>query len=314
MWPKCLDRLAFMNAAKLRAQYDADPAATLPQVQAALSQYVFYHNIELVSDIKTQGIPWTDFFVPPYLDVCHKFEFQGKRVLDLGCRDGVASLTAEKLGAAEIYSLDNHYSPGLVNFIIPFCESIINPVGANLYDLEKLDLGTFDIVLCAGLLYHLQFPFWGLRAVRDALNPGGILILESAYIDGFEDLPVLVYPIGETSFYEPTSPTFYNLAGLQSALSVLGFGEFEIHHTLLHAEKPVDVGKHFPGYAKRLGDQSPIYTGRVILTCSKQAACRNPLFEVFEKTFPYDGKWVQQEIDKSRKKALEQDNVHPDEA
>jgi hypothetical protein len=69
MWPKCLDRLAFMNAAKLRAQYDADPAATLPQVQAALSQYVFYHNIELVPGIKTQGIPWTDFFVPPYLDV-----------------------------------------------------------------------------------------------------------------------------------------------------------------------------------------------------------------------------------------------------
>ena len=298
MWPKCHDRRAFMNAVKLRAMYDFDPVAVAPEAQAALNQYVFYHNIELVPGIKTQGIPWTDVYVPPFLNVCRKFDFQGKRVLDVGCRDGVASLTAEKLGAVEIYSLDNHYSPGLVNFIIPFSGSIINPVEANLYDLENLAIGTFDIVLCAGLLYHLQYPFWGLRVVRDAMNSGGTLILESAYIEAFKDLPVLVYPTGETSFYERTSPTFYNLAGLRNALSELGFGEFELHHTLLHDEKSVDVSKHFPAYAEHFGELSSIYTGRVILTCKKLAGNRNPLFDIFEKTHPYDGRWVQEQIRK----------------
>lgn len=300
MWPKCHDRRKVMNAVKLRAKYDSNPAAVAPEVQAALNQYIFYHNIELAPGIKTQGIPWTDLYVPPFLNVCRKFDFQGKRVLDVGCRDGLASLTAEELGAAEIYALDNHYSPGLVNFIIPFSGSIINPVEANLYDLEKLAIGTFDIVLCAGLLYHLQFPFWGLRAVRDGTNSGGILILESGYIEAFEDLPVLVYPTGETSFYESTSPTFYNLAGLRNALSELGFGEFEIHHKSDLGS--VDVSKHFPAYFKRFGELMRISTGRVILTCKKLADYRNPWFDVFEKTHPYDGGWVQEQIGKYSEK------------
>jgi len=287
-----------MRAAKLRAQYDADPAAAAPAVRAALNQYVFYHNIELAPGIKTRGIPWTDLYVLPYLDVCAKFDFYSKRVLDVGCGDGVASLAAEKRGAAEIYSLDNQFSPGLVNFIIPFSDSIIKPVEANLYDLQKLGLGTFDLVLCAGLLYHLQFPFWGLRAIRDAMNPGGMLILETAFLEAFEDLPILLYSAGDTSFYGPQSPAFYNLAGLRSALSQLGFGTFRVHHTLLHGDNAADVGKKFPAFAKRFGSLSSIRTGRVVFTCEKLAGYRNPLFEFFEKTHPHDGRWIQQEIEK----------------
>jgi SAM-dependent methyltransferase len=312
VWPKCLDRRAFMSAAKLRVQYDADPAAIAPEVRAALSQYAFYHNIELVPGIKTQGIPWTDLYVLPYLEVCAKFDFYGKRILDVGCGDGVASLAAERLGAAEIYSLDNSYSPGLVNFIIPFADSIIKPVEANLYDLHKLGLGTFDLVLCAGLLYHLQFPFWGLRAIRDAMNPGAILILETAFIEAFEDLPILVYSPGESSFYGPQSPVFYNLAGLRSGLSQLGFGTFKMQHTMLHGANEAEISKKFPAFAKRFGNVSSIRTGRVILTCKKLAGYCNPLFDFFEKTHPHDGSWIRQEIEKCRDNTLKQDDVQPD--
>jgi 2-polyprenyl-3-methyl-5-hydroxy-6-metoxy-1,4-benzoquinol methylase len=296
-----------MDAVKLRVKYDSDPAAATPEVQAALDKYVFYHNIELVPGIKTHGIPWTDLYVPPYLEVCRKFDFSGKRVLDAGCRDRAASLTAEKLGAAEIYSLDNSYSPGLVNFIIPFLNSIINPVEANLYDLEKSELGTFDVVLCAGLLYHLQFPFWGLRTLREALNPGGILILESAFIEALKDLPTLVYATGKAALYEPTSPTYYNLAGLRSALAELGFGEFEVHHTFMHGA-PIDASIHFPLHAKHFGELLPIVPGRVILTCKKLAGYRNPLFDVFEKTVPWDEAWAQRQIAKYRKKNSDEGN------
>jgi tRNA (mo5U34)-methyltransferase len=302
-----------MNAIKLRVKYDSDPAAVTPEVQAALDKYVFYHNIELAPGIRTRGIPWTDLYVPPYLDVCRKFDFSGKRVLDAGCRDGAASLIAEKLGAAEVYSLDNSYSPGLVNFIIPFLHTIINPIEANLYDLEKLELGTFDIILCAGLLYHLQFPFWGLRALRDALNPGGLLILETAFIEALKDLPTLVYATGKTALYEPTSPTYFNVAGLQNALSELGFGEFEVHHTLMHGA-PADASIHFPLHAKHFGELVPVVPGRIILTCWKLAGYRNPLIDVFEKTVPWDGAWAQRQIAKYSKKSPDEGNAPSEEA
>jgi SAM-dependent methyltransferase len=58
------------------------------------------------------------------------------------------------------------------------------------FDVEELsskDVGTFDFVLCVGLLYHLENPF---RALRNLYGlTGKVLLLESTVVPG--DTPVL---------------------------------------------------------------------------------------------------------------------------
>jgi hypothetical protein len=46
-------------------------------------------------------------------------------------------------------------------------------VGMNLYDLSPDAFGLFDVVLFAGVLYHLRYPVWGYGAVAAILARRG---------------------------------------------------------------------------------------------------------------------------------------------
>lgn len=48
-------------------------------------------------------------------------------------------------------------------------------VHASILDLPKLGLGTFDVIESTGVLHHLADPNAGLAALRDVLNPDGIM-------------------------------------------------------------------------------------------------------------------------------------------
>lgn len=101
----------------------------------------------------------------------------GCRVLDLGCNSGFWSLFALEAGCDHVFGVDAHS-----NFIeqaeLVFRELEVDPsrysfeVG-DVFDLDVAELGTFDVVLCLGLLYHVSRPveLMGLMSVlcRDVL-------------------------------------------------------------------------------------------------------------------------------------------------
>jgi hypothetical protein len=68
---------------------------------------------------------------------------------------------------------------------------------------------------------------WGLRRIADVLKPGGLLIIESGFIEGFGDLPILFCPIGTDSPYEATSVTFFNSAGITDTLLSIGYSSMQ---------------------------------------------------------------------------------------
>jgi SAM-dependent methyltransferase len=192
---------------------------------AELEKYKFYHSITILPDLKTSGLAWAASFQQAFYSAVENIDFSDKRVLDVGCRDGAMLLHAEAQGARELIGVDSDPSPGLANFIIPFRGSKIRVYGANVYDLTPMLIGTFDIVIGCGLLYHLRYPMLGIKRLADLLVDGGILVMETALIDALGDLPVLFNPLGDQSPFESSSPTFFNLAGLanafgQAALSV----------------------------------------------------------------------------------------------
>lgn len=193
-------------------------------LRQTLDRYTFYHVIPLTPTISTPGwahpgVLRTQAMVSRVL---HSLDLKGKRVLDIGCRDGLFSFEAEKLGASDVVAIDNDLSMAAVEFLIPYFKSKVTMRKMNLYDLTAEDFGTFDVVICLGVLYHLRFPFWGLKRMIDVVAPSGQLVIETAFrVDDNRDA-LLYCPIGMDSPYEPTSCTFYNQKGLADTLTSLG--------------------------------------------------------------------------------------------
>ena len=108
-------------------------------------------------------------------------DLRGKRVLDVGTRDGFFAFACEKLGA-EVVAID-HTDPANTGFMAArtILESKVEYVQANVYTLEPEKLGSFDVILFLGVLYHLRHPLLALDRLR-ALSRG-LLLVESLVCD-----------------------------------------------------------------------------------------------------------------------------------
>lgn len=200
------------------------------EIRQAMSHYKFYHVIQLTDNITTPG---NTSYVPGQnlcMNYLKSMDIKGKRVLDIGCRDGLFSFAAESMGAAEVIGIDNDVPKCATEFLIPFFNSKIKMEQMNLYDLKPANFGLFDVVIFAGLLYHLRYPFWGLKVIRDVLRVGGQLLIETAIWEGQRDNAMLSCPIDEEGPYDPTSCTFFNEKGLMDTLKSMGFKTVSIEY------------------------------------------------------------------------------------
>lgn len=143
------------------------------------------HQIPLPDGSVTPGVstPAIEDFGLPSVEV------RNKRVLDIGCLDGLYTFYAESRGAAEVVSIDildqqfgsqdGTYNTGSgylwahkclnskAKYIFPF----------SVYDVSQL--GKFDVVYCMGVIYHLTHPMLAIEQLNRAMKMGGILVLES---------------------------------------------------------------------------------------------------------------------------------------
>ena len=85
---------------------------------------------------------------------------EGKRVLDLGCNAGFWSLWAVRSGAEYVLGIDGrrmHIDQANFVFEVEGVDrSKYDFVEGNIFELGFEDLGSFDIVLCLGLMYHIS--------------------------------------------------------------------------------------------------------------------------------------------------------------
>jgi 2-polyprenyl-3-methyl-5-hydroxy-6-metoxy-1,4-benzoquinol methylase len=192
-------------------------------ILANFKRYKFYHRIELPEGIVTPGHRAAE----PQQDLVRRnldsVEIEGKRVLDVGCRDGLFCFEAERRGASEVIGIDNELSHGATEFLIPHLKSGVKMYELNVIDLTPETFGKFDLIICPGVLYHLRYPFAALRALHNALNNNGILLLETAVLRAWERHSLLYCPTGAESPYDETSVTFFNIHGLRSSLQSFGF-------------------------------------------------------------------------------------------
>jgi SAM-dependent methyltransferase len=257
-----------------------------PELQAAVDRYApWYHTVRLTERVTTRG---NDGYVPIVnmtLEMLGTLNLRGKRVLDIGCRDGAMCFAAERAGACEVMGIDNDLSTGAVELLIPYFQSRVRMQQLNLYALTPEAFGTFDVVIAAGLLYHLRYPMWGLKLIRDVLAPAGLLVLETAVLVDDNARALLFCPVGAESPYEPSSCTFFNLKGLEDTLATIGFRVLSVR-ALRHTPNP--GGPRPLTLRRRLGRVLAAFRGRdddwidrAALVCQRGEDLLNPHLDAY---------------------------------
>jgi len=111
-----------------------------------------------------------------------KGDYQRLRVVDLGCLEGGISLEMAKMGfhVLGVEGRRSNYSrASLIEqyFDLPNLEF----VEADVKHIGKDRIGSFDIILCCGLLYHLDDPFSFLETLSGLLNKPGMVFLDTHF-------------------------------------------------------------------------------------------------------------------------------------
>jgi len=155
-----------------------------------INQYTWYHAIDLGGGIVTPGM-WSaaHWHLRTALD---DVDFRGKKVLDIGCLDGLWSFEAEKRGATLVCATD------LVSQVSPrrdpcfrLAHRILNSrvkyfPDMSVFNVEQLNISDFDIVFFFGVYYHLKDPLLAFARLRKVLKEGGTLIVEGQVIESPE--------------------------------------------------------------------------------------------------------------------------------
>jgi SAM-dependent methyltransferase len=104
----------------------------------------------------------------------------GLRALDIGAWDGPFTFELERRGA-QVTALDIQ-DPNITvfNAVKEIKNSSATYVRGSIYDALPETLGVYDVVLFAGVYYHLKNPVLALQRIRKLLTDGGALFIEGA--------------------------------------------------------------------------------------------------------------------------------------
>lgn len=190
---------------------------TPQEIKAKLAQLNNWrHTIDLGHGLSTPGAwhPSAQAHITGALD---DIDFSGAKVLDVGCLDGRWSFEAERRGAAEVYSIDllrDPRDPDRERYFRVAAEI----VGSNahydphmsVYEVGRLGVSDFDIVLFLGVYYHLRDPLLAFSRLRRVMREGALLVVEGQVIQSDEVFARFYYrtAFGEdrTNWWVPSSP------------------------------------------------------------------------------------------------------------
>lgn len=147
----------------------------------------WFHRIELPHDVVTKaqsvsGEP-DDHPLGTWTRVKKSLpeDLTGKTVLDVGCNAGFYAFEAKRRGAARVLGVDaQRHQVRQAAFVRKALSLPIELKRLSVYDLSRETVGTFDVVLALGLVYHCKHLVLALEKLFEVT--GGLLILETAIL------------------------------------------------------------------------------------------------------------------------------------
>jgi tRNA (mo5U34)-methyltransferase len=200
---------------------------TLKREVAAIE---WWHTIDLGHGVVTPGVDPSAARLP---QIQFPIDLTNKTVLDIGAWDGFFSFEAERRGARRVLATDSFcWGRGGWGTKAGF-ELARRALGSRIEDLDidpteltPEKVGTFDLVLFLGVLYHMRHPLLALERVASVTR--GQLILQTQV-----DLLPITRPA--MAFYEraecnndPTNWCGPNPAAVMAMLRSVGFREVRV--------------------------------------------------------------------------------------
>jgi tRNA (mo5U34)-methyltransferase len=202
---------------------------TVEQLRAAVMGREWFHKIELGNGITTPGF---DASAQKLVGIRMPESCIGMSVLDIGALDGFFSFEAERRGAARVVACDHYcwsgtgrHDKGGFDLAKRALRSHVEEHFARVEDLDPAQIGTFDLVLFLGVLYHAPDPLGYLTKVRSLCH--GTAIIET-HVDALEVArPALVFYPGASLNNDPTNFFGPNPLAVEAMLKEVGFRSVE---------------------------------------------------------------------------------------
>ena len=200
-------------------------SAPIDDLKQRVDRIRWWHTIDLGGGVITPGAS-DNLKTLPKLGLPERLD--GKAVLDIGAWDGFFSFETERRGAARVLATDSFawQTEGLgakagFELAREVLHSKVEDRTIDVLELSPDRVGTFDLVLCLGVLYHMRHPALALERVFSVT--GDQLILET-HVD-LLTIPrpaIALYPHGELDG-DPTSWCGPNPAAVEAMLDAAGF-------------------------------------------------------------------------------------------
>lgn len=174
----------------------------------------------------------------PVFDALSRADVAGLRCLDIGAMSGLVSFGLARLGASEVVATDalDVASFRLARDVLGYEDTVEYLPRTQFTTLrERLGGRTFDLIVCAGVLYHMLNPFTAVAECRRLLAPGGLLILETAILTG-EPEPVM--RLNSASERPDPEPYTYWRPSPSAVRGMLRLGSFDVLDEVAIADPP----------------------------------------------------------------------------
>lgn len=214
----------------------------------------WFHGIDFGGGVASRGRFGRD--VPPNYTLYGTFEYlrqmklENARCLDVGTMDGLASFVMKGMGAREVVACDMAeretflFARKRLGLDIEYKTPVPAVELPVIFENQPADL-----VVMAGVLYHVYDPMNVLVAVREVLRPGGYLILETTH-DFRAGGPTMSFNPVDDSAFGLNMPNVYWRPSKRALVGMLQLAGFSVVSTiavnarltvLARAARPKDI-------------------------------------------------------------------------